>query len=213
MPIRFRAAAGRDARPDARANAPGLALLFARGAARAALWLPSARTVCARAGPSLQPEQAVARSVREVDSRRAQVEQSAFRLSDRQPASGSLVRPAQQRSPDASLRGDRSRVQLGRRSAAAHAVGRDRDLRAARERFHARPPGDRRSTSAGPTPVSRASPRSTTCAASASRRSSSCRSTPSSTTGISSSAASRTTGATTPSASSRPRRAMRRRGT
>ena len=57
------------------------------------------------------------------------------------PRGGSVVRPAQQRRADAALRGDRSRVQLGRRSAAAHAVGRHRDLRAARERVHARAPG------------------------------------------------------------------------
>src|SRR3954449_8218840 len=75
--LSLRRAPGRDRvgeDSDPRANEPDLALLSARCATGAVVWLSGARPVCARTGPPLQSGEAAPGSVREVDQRTDQVE-------------------------------------------------------------------------------------------------------------------------------------------
>ena len=123
----------------ARVHRRGLARLPARRAAGDGLRLPRARAVRAGAGPSLQSEQAAARSLREGARRRAQVGRRAFRLHDRRRRRGPHVRRARQRAVHAEVPRRRSRVHVGPRAPAAGAVGAHDRLRNARARLHDAP--------------------------------------------------------------------------
>ena len=172
VPVRRPRPSRAAAHPDARADGSGLALLSARGAARAVVRLPRAWSVSAAARASLQPAQAAARSVCQGDRRLAGVERCAFRLSHRQPARRPVAGPAQQRERHAEMPGHRSRVLVGRGSQAATRRGTTPSstrctcaaspsfIRRCRRSIAARTPGSARRRS------------SSICSVSASRRSS-----------------------------------------
>ena len=120
-----------------------LARLRAADRAGPALRLPRPRAVRPGAGAPLQPVQAAARPVREVDRgpdpvRRGQrAALRADRRGGRRPRAGRRGR----RRRDPEVRRDRPAVRLGGRPAAAHAVEPDRDLRGARQGLHDAAPG------------------------------------------------------------------------
>ena len=128
-------------RPD-RAHRPHLALLPPGDRAGPALRLPRPRALRARDRASLQPRQAAARPVREVDRRPGGVG----------PGERAPVRPHRRRGrrPRARRRGrrrrrpevgrDRPALRLGGRPPAEHAAARVGDLRDARARLHAAAP-------------------------------------------------------------------------
>ena len=168
----------------ARAHRPRLALLPARGAARAALRLPRARPLPARGGPPLQPAQAAARSVRARHRRRScagATRSSATRVGH--ATRGPLVRPARQRARHAQVPRDRPRLHLGRRPP-PDVPWHDTVIYELHVRgFTMRHPGRAAARCAAPTPAlaTRAGDRPP-ASASASPRSSCCRCTRSSTT-------------------------------
>ncbi len=113
-----------------------VARILARRAPRAAVRLPRLRTVRSGKRPSLQPPQAIARSVCRHGHRRYRLERRALRLSGRIAARRPFVRPSRQRRRYAEVRRRRHGVHLGTGSAAAHALARFDRIRAARARLH-----------------------------------------------------------------------------
>ncbi len=160
----FDADGSRDVRRDDRAHVAELALLSAGRARRPALRLPRPRPVQPADRAPLQPGQAAAGPVREVDRGPDPVRQG-----QRPP-----VRPAGRRGrrPDArrhgrrgrdpEVRGHRPALRLAGRPAAEHAARRQRDLRDARQGLHDDAPGRARRTCAAPTPGWPPTPRSAT---------------------------------------------------
>ena len=127
--VRCQRAPGAAPPVDARLQRRGLARLSARSVARTAVRLPRTRTLPAGSGPSLQRQQAVARSVCARARRRAAVERCALRLAGHLTARGPVIRSSRQR-----LRGSQGgrhgrAVRLGRGSGAAHGMDRHRHLR------------------------------------------------------------------------------------
>ena len=145
MPVRRR----RRGDPNRGRRPPGaqLALLSARGRARAALWLQGARSLRTRRRPPLQPRQAAARPVREGDRRRR-------RLGARRQRAAVHPQRRRGRRLRARRRGRRRRgpevgrgrpdLRLGGGHAAAGAVHRHAHLRDPRQGLHdASPRGSR----------------------------------------------------------------------
>ncbi len=136
----------------ARAHRGRLARLSQRRLARAALRLSRSRPLCARARPPLQRQQAAARSLCQAARRPAGVERRAFRLSHRQRARGSFLRPPRQCARHAEGRRGRRNLQLGPpRDAAEHPLGRHHHLRGPRQGPDAE--ARRRSRQAGAAPM------------------------------------------------------------
>ena len=137
-----------------------LARLPARRRPRAALRLSRARPLRAGAGASLQPRQAAARSLRPGAERADPLERRAAPGHARRPTPSSasgLPGPARQRRRHAQVRRGRAGVRLGRRPAAAHAVGPNRHLRVPRQGHdHAAPRGARGAARHLPRPRHRA---------------------------------------------------------
>ena len=125
-----------------RAHRPHLALLPPGRRAGPALRLPRPRALRARDRPSLQPRQAAARPVREVDRRARGVGPGQraplrpHRRGGRRPRA--RRRGRRRRRPE--VGGDRPALRLGGRPPAEHAAARVGDLRDARARLHAPAP-------------------------------------------------------------------------
>ncbi len=162
---------GTGVRAVAVADRPRVARVSARRAPGNVLRLPRVRSVGSGAWPPVQPGEGPARSVRAHHRPAADVASVAVRVC----AGNERRRPGRahrQRTLRAAGRDHRAGVHLGRRPAAADAVARDGDLRAARE-GHDRETSERSRRASRH--VSRAChPRrsSNTCRTSASRRSS-----------------------------------------
>ena len=137
MPVQRRRR--RAARRADRAHRAHVALLPARGRAGPALRLSRARALRPRAGPPLQPQQAAARPVREVDRRPRALGRGqrpalqAARHRRRRPRA--RRRGRRRRGPE--VRRGRPALRLGGRPAPRRAAARDGDLRDARARLHA----------------------------------------------------------------------------
>ena len=113
LPVRQPGPPRARAHRDARANRGRLARLSQRRLARPALWLPRPRALRARARAPLQSQQAAARPLRQAAGRPVGLERRAFRLSRRQRARGSFLRPARQCPRHAEGGGGRRDLQLG----------------------------------------------------------------------------------------------------
>ena len=141
VPVRRRGRGGAD-RAD-RAHRVQLARLRPADRAGPALRLPRPRALRAGARPPLQPLQAAARPVRQVDRgpdpvrRRQRAALRAERRGGRRPR----ARRRGRRGGDPEVRGHRPALRLGGRPAAAHAVAPDGDLRGARQGLHDAAPG------------------------------------------------------------------------
>ena len=107
----------------------GLARLHAQRARRPDLRLSRLRALRAAARPSLQPSQALARSLCQAHRRRAASVRCALRLSGEFAARRPLLRSPRQRAGHAEGRRHRRQLQLGRRPATQRAVVRHGDLR------------------------------------------------------------------------------------
>ena len=141
VPVRRRGQ--RDPDPDDAAHRAQLALLPPRHRTGPALRLPRAGSVRAARGPPVQPVQAAARPVREVDRRRRRLGPRRERASVRTDRGGGRrprARRRGRRRGDAQVGRDRRRVHLGGRSPAAGSVRRHRHLRDPRQGLHDAPP-------------------------------------------------------------------------
>ena len=174
--------AGAGAHRAAGIHGRGLARLPAGCAARHGLRLPGARSLRARGGPPLQPEQAPARSLRQAARRRAALGPGAVRLHDRIARCRPLLRRARQRALHAEMPRRRPGLHLGTRAPAADPVGAHDHLRDACARLHHAASGRAARSCAAPSPGCAARGDRLHPQSSASPRSSCCRSTPSSTT-------------------------------
>ena len=166
-----------------------------------ALRVPRAWTLGAGAGALVQSQQAAARSIREGDRRRVDVERGDVPVSLRQARR--LEERSGQRPLHAEVRRGRRQLRLGGRQAPAHAVAHDDRLRNARQGVHEASSGPARASARHLRRPRASRRRSSTCRSWASPPSSCCRSTSSCRTRCCSSAACATTGATTRSATSR----------
>ena len=88
------------------------------------------------AGHRFNPQQDRCRSLREGDRTAGPLGRLDVRLHRRRPGRRPLLRHPRQRRVCAARGGHRSRVHVGRRPAAAHAVAQDGHLRDARQRLH-----------------------------------------------------------------------------
>ena len=137
VPVR-RPRGHRDAHRGDRAHGVQLALLPARHRPRPALRLPRLRPVRARGGPPLQPLQAAHRPVREGDRARdpvGQGEHAALHPRRHRRGRSRARRRGRRRGDPQGIR-RRSRLRLGGRPPARHAVDGDRHLRGARQGLH-----------------------------------------------------------------------------
>ena len=120
-----------------------LALLPAHRHARSALRLPGARAVGPAGRAPLRPEQAAARSVRQVLPRRLRVQPGAvlLRPGSRRPRLGRHAAEDRLARPHHDQRGDQPVLPVGIRPRTPHAVPRDGHLRGPRQGHDADPPG------------------------------------------------------------------------
>ena len=114
-----------DAGTETRVDLPEMTALCWHGylperAAGAALRLPRPRPVGARAGPLVQPREAAARSLRQGDRRRVELERGAVPVSLRR--SETLEERSRQRAVHPEVGGHQPVLRLGQRPPAAHAV-------------------------------------------------------------------------------------------